>query len=1533
MNKETRNRLRSVVTQCRRLLEESVGSVLQGQFGIHPDGKVEGADGMGHLAEEDLQIREQLVASLEHIQASGFKPKPAVEQMVREIAFTHLNRLCAYKMMEARGLIREAVSRGLKSQGFMFYLAEHVEDEQLWSGGHQDVAYRHYLEWLGHRFSDEISVLFSPNDPANRLFPAQRVLDQILELVNGEDLAGIWEEDETIGWVYQYFTPDELRKQARKESSAPRNSYELAFRNQFYTPRYVVEFLTDNTLGRIWYEMRRGQTRLTDQCDYLVRRPCEVFLRDPNEYRPDQPKEWATKARNGDFTDIPEEGDWVDVGDLALAIDGYTESERLGLGDCLEFADQKIEEFDRSGRWPESAAELWLILFAYQRGVLRDRFPEEDSDEAKRIRSAYGALRQALQQETDDLSQEELLQRPVFVPYRALKDPRDLKILDPACGSGHFLLYAFDLLQTIYEEAWQGGTPASSETGRKLREDYEGLDALHRALPGLILRHNLHGIDIDLRAVQIAALALWLRTQRAYQEFGLTGADRPKITRSNIVCAEPMPGEKEMLEEFVKTLEPPPLRGLVREVWEKMEMAGEAGSLLKIEEEIRDAVERARVAWGKRPMAEQVTLFEGLDERGRPKVKQVELDFTGVRDELFFETAEQRILVALGEYGGLAEGTRSYKRRLFAEDSTAGIRFVELLRREFDVILMNPPFGESTPGARSYLKQSFPEGSSDIGMASVMRFAGKLSKAGVLGAITNRTCLATSNLEAWRRAVPLGPFPLTVIADLGYGVLDGAMVEAAAYVIANDPDRRAFMGVRLLDSLSKDDGLLEAIHALHMGQRDPRTQICRHQQFRDLPLAVIAYWAPRPLLRLLTATPGLGGAQPGANDGGHTGDDSRFVRATWEVPPGSIGIGKDFVFFAKGGEYAPMWDDIHLVAYWRDNGAAVREMPGARVYHEDLHFAPGLTYPLRTTSDLSPRVLPADCLFSTGGHGIHFRDLDDALVFLGLAYTRLYKVLVEALFGGGDASVSGSAARNYTAGTVNHLPLSEDITLRGRELVGVVRDLVCSYRDGYSDDETSRYFVAPSFVARGNELRAALTERLDDRLRRSGRMARSLERMERSVYAFAGVEGSDLRPVLDLVYGTHPCDYPKSDLPATAKDLLDLPLRDLVQAASQATGGCNRSVTKKSYFVDRKLDLLCHAMGRHPSSVVEWWLAARALPAGEVAEAADTLFSYALGCTFGRWDVRLPVDHSCRPPLPDVFHALPACPPGMLLGPDGLPAARRRIASVAWLRSRPDAVTLPVTRRVQGELTVAGEDASASGPAMAAEEDYPIDVDWDGILVDDPGHGDDIIGRVRAVLEVLWGDRGQAIEDEACEMLGENDLRSYFRRRTGKGFFMQHVKRYSKSRRKAPIYWLLRSAKGSYALWIYYHRLDKDIYFKALVNYVEPKVRLERNRLDELRAQRTAAGTGGAEVKRLEKEIGRQEQFVSELEDFEAKLRKVADLHLEPDLNDGVILNIAPLWELVPWKEPEKCWKRLLDGELEWSTVSQQLRERGVIKG
>ncbi len=285
--------------------------------------------------------------------------------------------------------------------------------------------------------------------------------------------------------------------------------------------------------------------------------------------------------------------------------------------------------------------------------------------------------------------------------------------------------------------------------------------------------------------------------------------------------------------------------------------------------------------------------------------------------------------------------------------------------------------------------------------------------------------------------------------------------------------------------------------------------------------------------------------------------------------------------------------------------------------------------------------------------------------------------------------------------------------------------------------------------------------------------------------------------------------------------------------------------------------------------------------------ASRQLLSLLLGCIFGRWDVRF-ADGTREARRKGVFDILPRCSPAAV-------------------------------------EEIGGIDSSDSSGS------HSLRIDWDGILVDDPDHPDDIIRRVRDVLEVIWKDRADAIEKEACEILGVADLRDYFRKPGAGGFWDDHVKRYSKSRRKAPIYWLLQSSKKNYALWIYYHRLDKDILFKALLNYVEPKIRREESRLDELRSQKTALGPAAKGAKKLDKDIDRQEAFLSELRDFEDKLRRAANLHLDPDLNDGVVLNIAPLRELVPWKEAKSYWDDLMDGKYEWSSIGKQLREKGVV--
>ena len=106
MDQAIRNKLRSVVTQCRRLLEDSVRDEVQGKFGVYAAGKddvqVDNEDRMTHLGDEERGARKDILDHFTHIKARGFKAKEALDQLVREVAFTHLNRLCAYCRLVSR---------------------------------------------------------------------------------------------------------------------------------------------------------------------------------------------------------------------------------------------------------------------------------------------------------------------------------------------------------------------------------------------------------------------------------------------------------------------------------------------------------------------------------------------------------------------------------------------------------------------------------------------------------------------------------------------------------------------------------------------------------------------------------------------------------------------------------------------------------------------------------------------------------------------------------------------------------------------------------------------------------------------------------------------------------------------------------------------------------------------------------------------------------------------------------------------------------------------------------------------------------------------------------------------------------------------------------------------------------------------------------------------------------------------------------------------------------------------------------------
>lgn len=1270
MDKAQRGVLRSVVVQCRTILEESLRYVLEGDFGVDQEGHLEDESMLPHLDVDDLAARRVVVDHLSHFQAAGATPAQAVERAVREAAFTHLNRLCAYKMLERRKVIRETVSRGTDSDGFKFYLADRPKEELLWTSGKQDLAYRHFLTWRAESLSDQISVLFSPNEIANYLLPQHSAIESVLELINQSELEEIWDEDETIGWTYQYFTPDEVRRQARQESSAPRDSHELAFRNQFYTPRYVVEFLVENTLGKLWYDMMHGETSLVDSCCYLVYFP---------------------------------------------------------------------------GQWQE--------------------MPK--------------------------------------------KDPREIRIMDPACGSGHFLLYCFDLMLCIYQEAY-----TDPELGPVLAREFPTLESLRMAAPGLIIEKNLCGIDIDPRATQITALALWLRAQRAYAEARVPVAERPTITKANIICAEPMPGQADMLEEFLRDLKPAPLRPLVREVFQRMELAGEAGSLLKIEEEIHDVVEEARERWGRSPREHQLSLF--ASERRDEPSEQLELGLLAMTTDEFWAEAEANIVESLKIYAEQnGQCDNPFARRLFSEDAGRGFAFVDACRKQYDVVLMNPPFGQPSTPSKDYITRSYPISKHDVACAFVERWLGKCTQAGRLGAITTRTPFFLLSSTAWREEVVLKDGRLRAFADMGFGVLD-AMVETAACVLDVRGSDDPALFVRALEEKVEEKGL--AISQALSNHDDPRCFTVRPASLEQVPNSPLCYWVSdrvRALFRELHSFEGEGRT---AKVGLQTGDDFRFVRLWTEVAPEKIG--SKWFPFAKGGAYSPYYADLHLVVNWENDGEKMRAYSRSAIRNPGFYFRPGLTWSRRTTSDISVRVLPRGCVFADKGPAVFAQSDEELLPLAGFLNSQTAKELISLMLGAADA-----AARSYEVGIVQKIPLvcldgvSDRIAREVGSYISIARQIEV-------DDEVSHAFFGPYVHASHMSLNSAWNSvcAKHEEIRQS--LSQSQTRIDLAVRDAYGAEINENGPAIG----------------ESGHDGND--------GADESTSGENSGEVGLS----------------------------------EAAFTAGTL-SWCLGVAFGRWDVGFATGEKSIQPLPDdPFAPLHEYSPGML---------------------RDRAI-------LEGEVGF---------------PEYPVAISVDGILVDDPESPDDIVRKVSEVFEAIWGERADEVESEACDILGVDNLREYFR--NPRHFFDYHIKQYSMSRRKAPIYWLLQSPKRSYGLWIYYHRLNKDTLFRALAMYVEPKIRLEQSRLDQMRAERARAGTGGSEVKRLERAIDQHEDLLSDLHAFRDRLSRAAGLYLDPDLDDGVILNMAPLWELVPWKEPKGHWEKLLRGEYEWSSIAKQLAKRG----
>ena len=310
------------------------------------------------------------------------------------------------------------------------------------------------------------------------------------------------------------------------------------------------------------------------------------------------------------------------------------------------------------------------------------------------------------------------------------------RVLDPAVGSGHFLLGCYDLL----EQAW-------------LRVGTEPPLAAPEILG------SLYGLDIDPRAAQVAQAVLLLRARQA--------APVSALAPPTIATARGLPSDKIIREHAIEGLGPSASE-LARNIADALDQASELGSLLKVE--LR------------------------LQEGAAAQVARSQLRL-GDRAETTTEELEEEILAALRSAAAQADAAPPV--RMFAADAADAIRFVEVCQQRYHTVLMNPPFGDPISSTQGYLRSAYGKSAADLYAAFVARGIELLRDDGYLGAITSRSGFFLTSFEEWRGQLVIPR--LQALLDLGLGVMHDAMVEASAYVLRAQPHHGEAVFRRLLD--------------------------------------------------------------------------------------------------------------------------------------------------------------------------------------------------------------------------------------------------------------------------------------------------------------------------------------------------------------------------------------------------------------------------------------------------------------------------------------------------------------------------------------------------------------------------------------------------------------------------------------------------------------------------------------------------------------------------------------------------------------
>ena len=792
-----------------------------------------------------LKPRDKLI---KRIQASSF------EQSIDYIAYSWFNRLCAIRYMECKGLLdhgRRVLSSADGSAGLPQILEECLDIElpglnasrvaELKLDGNKDEElYRELLLAQCHALNQVMPLLFEQvSDESELLLPdnltkTDSLIRDLVSSIPEED----WSDVQIIGWLYQFYISEKKDQVIGKVVK----SEDIPAATQLFTPNWIVKYLVQNSVGRLWM-MAQPESTLASDWEYYI---------------------------------------------------------------------QPAEQTD------EVNAQLKQLI---------DVRISEDGDSL---------------------------------------NPESIRVLDPACGSGHILVEAYDCLKAIY-----------------LERGYRSRD-----IPRLILENNLYGINIDTRAAQLASFALLMK---AREDDRRLFSNPPKL---NIIALQ------DSLELDAD------------QIWQDLNLnqAWQKGSHVDLfgndQKDLSSPDNDARYA-----------LIQELVEKFKEAKTFGSLICMDSQEQGFVDL--QNTLEDLVVDGDTLQ-------KAAAKKLLSLVIQAKLLAKQYDAVIANPPYmggkGMNT-ALKDFAKKKFPDSKSDLFAMFIERGFAWCKECGFNSMVTMQSWMFLSSYEAMREKL-LQDRTLSCMVHMGNGVMGIAFGTAATVMLNNHVNN--YEGSF---SYCENDDVNEYGIPKQFPVQNERLKTAKPDDFKKIPGSPIAYWVSEKVREIFDVSPSLSLIAE-TRKGMVTGSNENYVRSWYEINTSTFGStgysresakksGLKWFPYNKGGGFRKWYGNKLDVVNWQDDGVLLqtaRHPKENRIwatnFNLDYIFKPNVNWGAVTSSEFSARYSSGSELFDAGGSAAFTENYSLPLL---IAYLNSYVASY--------CLKTINPTLNFQAGNISNLPI------------------------------------------------------------------------------------------------------------------------------------------------------------------------------------------------------------------------------------------------------------------------------------------------------------------------------------------------------------------------------------------------------------------------------------------------------------------------------------------------------------------------------